>query len=104
MYRIYYTHEGEITTVGASDQPGDYIECDLDTMLAVQKSVHLYEIKNQKLVKKQLEQTKTARQFKIVEQAPGWICAKDNLFEVIEYATIQPKWFDDDKHSWIQYD
>ena len=104
MYRIYYTHEGEITTVGASDQPGNFIECDLDTMLAVQTSVHLYEIKNQKLVKKQLEQTKTARQFKIVDQAPGWICVKDNLFEVIEYATIQPKWFDDDKHSWIQYD
>ena len=104
MYRIYYTHEGEITTVGASDQPGNFIECDLDTMLAVQTSVHLYEIKNQKLVKKQLEQTKTARQFKIVDQAPGWICAKDNLFEVIEYARIQPKWFDDDKHSWIQYD
>ena len=44
MYRIYYTQEGEITTVGVSDQPGDYIECDLETMMDVQKNVHLYEI------------------------------------------------------------
>jgi len=104
MYRIYYTQEGEITTVGASDQPGDYIECDLETMMDVQKNVHLYQIVDQKIVKKPLEQARSARQLRITDQAPGWICAKDNLFEVIEYATIKPEWFNDDKHSWIQYD
>lgn len=104
MYRIYYTQEGEITTVGASDQPGEYIEVDLETMMDVQKNVHLYHVVDQTIAKKPIEQARSGRQFRISDQAPGWICMKDNLFAVLEYATIQPKWFDDAKHSWVQYD
>lgn len=104
MYRIYYTHDGEITTVGVSDQPGEYIECDLETMIKLQESVHLFEIKNKKIVKKTLETNKPARTFNHTYEPPGWICTKDNLFQVIEYATITPDWFDESKHSWVKYD
>ena len=104
MYRVYYTVEGEITMVGASDEPGDFIEVDYDTMIDMQNNGHLHMIQNKKIVKKPVEPDKPAQQFGITEGAPGWICHKDNLFHVIEYATIQPEWFDDDKHSWIQYD
>ena len=64
MYRIYYTHEGEITIVGASDQPGEYIECDLKTLEKIQASPHLYRIENKKLLKKQLN-TKKEKSFAI---------------------------------------
>lgn len=104
MYRIYYTHNGNITTVGASNEPGDYIECDLETMLEVQQSVHMYMVNNKKLTKKVFEPAKASKSFALDTQPPGWVCAKDNLFEVIEYATIQPKWFDSHKHSWVKYD
>ena len=104
MYRIYYTHDGEITTIGVSDQPGEYIECDLDTMLKLQESVHLYKIENEKIVKKTSEASQPARKFTCSDQPLGWICTKDNLFQVIEYATITPDWFDESKHSWVKYD
>jgi hypothetical protein len=38
------------------------------------------------------------------DQPPGWICAHDNFFEVIEYANEKPVWFDFDKHKWVRYD
>ena len=31
MFKIYYTHEGQITTVGTSDELGEYVTCDLAT-------------------------------------------------------------------------
>ena len=52
MYRIYYTHEGEITTVGVSQAPGDYIECDLDVMTKVQQAPQTFLIMDKKLVSK----------------------------------------------------
>lgn len=104
MYRIYYTHDGEITTIGVADQLGEYIECDLDTMLKLQESVHLYKIEDKKIVKKTLEASQPARKFNYTDQPPGWVCNKDNLFDVIEYATITPDWFDNTKHSWVKYD
>lgn len=103
MYKIYYTHEGDITTVGASDQPGEYIECDLDTMVKIQASPHLFKIENKKIVKKTIEHN-TGKKFHHTDSVPGWICMKDNLFTVLEYATIKPSWFDDTKHSWVTYD
>ena len=104
MYRIYYTHDGEITTVGVSDQPGDFIECDLETMLDIQKAVHLFRIENKKIVKKQAETNKQPRLLFLDDNGPGWICSKDNLFNVLEYAKIKPKWFDSNQHSWVKYD
>lgn len=104
MYKIYYTHNGEITTIGVSDQPGEYIECDLKTMLEIQKSPQQYIIKNQKILMKEKEENKPARFFTLFDNGPGWICAKDNLFNVLEYAKIKPEWFDETKHSWVKYD
>ena len=104
MFKIYYTHEGEITMVGSSTEPGEHITCDLATLEKLQGQTHLYEVKNKQLVKKQLETSKPPRKIQIVDHAPGWICQRDNFFEVIEYAEQKPIWFDERTHSWVQYD
>ena len=104
MIKIYYTHEGEITMVGSSTEPGEHITCDLATLEKLQGQTHLYEVKNKQLVKKQLETSKPPRKIQIVDDAPGWICQRDNFFEVIEYAEQKPIWFDERTHSWVQYD
>tara|TARA_E500000318_G_C3438219_1_gene163908 strand:+ start:178 stop:492 length:315 start_codon:yes stop_codon:yes gene_type:complete len=104
MYKIYYTQTGDITMVGSSDDPGTYITCDLETLQKLQGNTYLYRIENRQLVKKIIEQTKPSRSFKIVDGAPGYICARDNLFEVIEYANEKPIWFDANTHSWVRYD
>ena len=103
MYRIYYTHEGEITIVGASDQPGEYIECDLKTLEKIQASPHLYRIENKKIVEKTIEHKKR-KKFCHTDSFPGWICVKDNLFNILAYVSNKPKWFDERKHSWVKYD
>ena len=104
MFKIYYTHEGEITMVGSSTEPGEHITCDLATVEKLQGQIHLYEVKNKQLVKKQLETSKPPRKIQIVDDALGWICQRDNFFEVIEYAEQKPIWFDERTHSWVQYD
>lgn len=104
MYRIYYTHEGEITTVGVSQAPGDYIECDLDVMTKVQQAPQTFLIMDKKLVSKTTAPKKLPKKLKLCDEPPGWICSHDNFFEVIEYANEKPIWFDFDKHRWIRYD
>ena len=104
MFKIYYTQTGDITMVGSSDEPGTHITCDLETLQKLQGNTHLYRIENKKLVKKDIEPSKPAKSFKIVNVAPGYICAKDNLFEVIDYSNEKPLWFDVDTHSWVRYD
>ena len=104
MFKIYYTHEGEITMVGSSTEPGEHIMCDLATLEKLQGQTHLYEVKNKQLVKKRLETSKPPRKIQFVADAPGWICQRDNFFEVIEYAEHKPIWFDEPTHSWVQYD
>ena len=52
MYRIYYTHDGEITTVGVSKDPGTYIECNLEIMEKVQQAPQTFLVKDNKLVSK----------------------------------------------------
>ena len=104
MYRIYYTHDGEITTVGVSKDPGTFIECDLELMEKVQKAPHTFLIKNKKLVSKINLPTKEPKKLRLSDEPPGWICSHDNFFEVIEYANEKPLWFDFDKHKWVRYD
>ena len=104
MYRIYYTHDGEITTVGLSKDPGTFIECDLEVMTKVQQAPHTYVIRDKKLVLKTTPPKKQPKQLQLSDQPPGWICAHDNFFEVIEYAHEKPVWFDFDKHKWVRYD
>ena len=104
MFKIYYTHEGEITMVGASTEPGEHITCDLATVEKLQGQIHLYEVKNKQLVKKQLETSRPPKKIEIVDDAPGWICHHDNFFEVIEHANEKPIWFDERTHSWVRYD
>jgi len=104
MFKIYYTHDGKITMVGASDEPGEHITCDLDTLKKLQDNTHLYEVKNKKLCKKQFESSKPPKKIQLVDDAPGWICLNDNFFEVIEHALEKPIWFDDVTHTWVRYD
>ena len=104
MFKIYYTHEGQITTVGTSDELGEYITCDLATLEKLQGTIHLYEVKNKQLVKKQIEPSKSPKKIHKVDDAPGWVCANDNFFEVIEHAHEKPMWFNFDTHSWVRYD
>tara|TARA_R100000773_G_C4187179_1_gene94493 strand:+ start:225 stop:539 length:315 start_codon:yes stop_codon:yes gene_type:complete len=104
MYRIYYTHDGEITTVGVSKDPGTYIECNLEIMEKVQQAPQTFLVKDKKLVSKKYPPKKQAKKLQLVDDPPGWIVAHDNFFEVIEYANEKPLWFDFDKHKWVRYD
>ena len=104
MYRIYYTHVGESTTVGVSQAPGTFIECNLEIMEKVQQAPQTFFIKDKKLMLKTIAPKKQPKKLQLVDEPPGWICAHDNFFEVIEYANEKPLWFDFDKHKWVRYD
>jgi len=106
MFKIYYNHLGQITIVGASDEPGDFISCNEETMIEVQKGMTTmaHEVINGELRSKLKETQKQGKNFKFTKELSGWIVEKDNLFVCIKPAKVTPDWFDKNKHSCVNYD
>lgn len=104
MYKAYYDSDGNLTIIGRSDEPGNFIEIDEQTFLEVTKAPQKWQIIKNKLVPIEELADKPPRSYKFVNENGEWIVQKDNLFSCISYAKIKPSWFDDTKHSWIKYD
>jgi len=92
--------------VGISDEPGDFISCNEETMLEVKKGMATmsHEVIDRELRLKLKETQKQGKNFKFTKQLPGWIVEKDNLFVCIKPAKVKPDWFDEHKHSYVNYD
>jgi len=103
-FKVLYKPDGEITIVGSTDEPGDFITIDYNTFLKVSARPQSYLVKDKKLVEKEIEESKPAKKLKLDDSDGDWIVVKDNLFHCIGRANPKPEWFDKDKHTWVKYD
>ena len=103
MFRAYYDADGELTTIGVSTDPGNYLQIDQKTFEEITQAPHTWRVVNKRLKKKSTAPHLASNKYQFTNDKGQWIVEKDNLFICVKHATIKPSWFDANKHSWVKY-
>ena len=105
QYKIYH-EDNNITHLTKKHLPGEFIVVDKKLWLVVSSNPSAYIIEQGKVVKQTKQRGKAhKKKFKIQQtNFPAWIVDKDNLFLSVSYAETKPDWFDENKHSVVNYD